>query len=66
MCIFYLQSLETHAVREAVSPDRDRHRKTPTRDGELTHNTEVSFTQVLSHEDVPVGADDCMGETRVL
>ncbi|PNF36219.1 hypothetical protein B7P43_G09723 [Cryptotermes secundus] len=58
------QSLETHAVREDMSPDRDRRRKTPTRDGQLTHNTEVSFTPVVSHEDMPVGADDCMGETE--
>jgi hypothetical protein len=47
-----------------VSPDRDRRRKTPTRDGQFTHNTEASSAPVVSHEDVPVGVDVHMGETE--
>jgi hypothetical protein len=61
MCI-YLQSHETHAVREAMSPDGDRRRKTPTREGQ--YNTEVSSTPVVSHEDMPVGDNVCMCETE--
>jgi hypothetical protein len=46
-----------------MSPDRDLHRKTPTKDGQSTHNTEVSFTPVVSHENVPVRVDVCMDKT---
>jgi hypothetical protein len=47
-----------------MSPDRDHRRKTPTREVQFTHNTDVSFTLVVSQQDIPVGADVHMGETE--
>jgi hypothetical protein len=46
-----------------MSPDGEHRRKIPTKDRQLTENTEVSFAPVVSHEEVPVGVDVCMGET---
>jgi hypothetical protein len=55
MYVSHLQAPQTSAVRESISPDRNRRRKTRSRDGELTYNSEVSFTPVVSQQDVSVG-----------
>jgi hypothetical protein len=47
-----------------VSPDRDHRRKTLTREAQFSHNTDVSFTPVVSQQDIPVGVDVPMGETE--
>jgi hypothetical protein len=66
MCVSHLQALQTPAVSEPVSPDRDRRRKTRSKDGHFTHNTEENFTPYVSQQDISVGVSVSTAEAESL
>jgi hypothetical protein len=57
MCVSHLQAPQIPTVHESDSPDRDRRRKTRSRDGQITHSTEVTSMPDVSQQDVPVGVN---------
>jgi hypothetical protein len=57
MCLSHLQAPQTPAVRQSISPDRERRRKMPQRGRQCTDNTGSSSTPVVSRQHMSAVAE---------